>query len=239
MPAPRGTVNGASTWLAICMLLACSGSAGAQDALRGKRLYHDVGRLSGAGVSCIDCHGGLPGALHGISKAASRPETINQAINTIGQMAPLRGRLSASDMADLAAYIATPGIDSPQLRLTTEGPGHSAYSAERLAFPPSPAGSTSPASTVRLTNDGALPLQLRFAPTLEGPHATQFAIVASDCRADMTLSAAQSCSLSVAFLPQGPAGLRTASVGVSHDWINGAVRIALIGRVAPASGTVR
>jgi hypothetical protein len=127
----------------------------------------------------------------------------------------------------------------PAPRGTVNGAGHSAYSAERLAFPHAPAGTTSPASTIRLTNDGALPLQLRSAPTLEGPHAAQFAIVASACQADRTLSAAQSCSLSVAFMPRGPAGLRTASVGMTHDWINGAVRIALIGRVAPASGTVR
>ena len=54
------------------LLLACLALAVAahpalgQDALRGKRLYHEVGRLSGAGVSCTFmtmCPAPLPSAL--------------------------------------------------------------------------------------------------------------------------------------------------------------------------------
>jgi cytochrome c553 len=203
----------------------------AQDALRGKRLYHDIGRLSGAGVSCIDCHGGIPGALHGLERAAGNPDHIAYALGAVQQMTPLRGRVSAQDRADLAAYIALPRVASPEPRLTTAGPAANAYSAERLEFPDARAGTTSPKSAVRLTNQGAMPLLLLSAPALDGPDAAQFAIVATDCTAGLSLAAGQTCGLEIVFTPRGPAGLRSASAGLSHDWIGGGFRVALIGRV--------
>ena len=232
MSALRRAVLGWGTGITFCLLLACAGSADAQDALRGKRLYHDVGRLSGSGVSCIDCHGGLPGALHGLAKAAGRPGAIDYALNSIQQMLPLRGRLSAADMADLAAYIANPAIASPELRLGTAGPGSIAWSTERIEYPTSSPGMVLPASSIRLSNAGTLPLQLQSAPALDGPHAAEFAILESDCRAGMVLDASQACAIRVTFRPRGPEGLRSASVGIAHDWIGGSVHVALIGRVA-------
>jgi cytochrome c553 len=220
----------------LCGLVAAgaAGSAPAQDSLAGKRLFHDAGRLRGTGISCVECHGGLPGGLHGIGKAAGNPAALDYAINAIPQMAPLRGKLSARDLEDLAAYIANPAVASPELRIGTDGPGSSAWSVERLEFPAPGAGAASPASTIRLSNAGALPLRLQSAPTLDGPHAAEFVITESDCDAGKSLDSAQSCSIRITFQPRGPAGLRSASVGVTHDWLGGRVRIALIGRVAPA-----
>ncbi len=94
---------------ALCVAL----PAQAADALRGKRLYLDAARIAGSGVSCVDCHGGLPGGAFGIGRAANDPAVIERAINSIAAMAPFRGRLAAIDLADLAAFIGNPAVRVP------------------------------------------------------------------------------------------------------------------------------
>jgi len=217
---------------ALAALCLSSSVAHAQDALRGKRLYHDVGRMNGAGVSCIDCHGGIPGALHGIGKAANNPAAIDYAIHAIQQMTPLRGRVSPQDMADLAAYIGAPLTPSPDLRIETSGPAANAYTKERLEFRPDDDG------VIRFANTGRLPLQLRSAPALSGPDTGAFIITASDCRAGMTLGPGVSCTVEVVFRPPQPTphsnSLRSARLGISHDWIRGEAAVALLGRTETA-----
>jgi hypothetical protein len=46
------------------VLFACltAMNAHGQNALRGKLLYHDTAGVTGSAVSCVECHGGLPGA---------------------------------------------------------------------------------------------------------------------------------------------------------------------------------
>lgn len=221
--------------LVILLLAGAATPAMAQDALRGKQLYHDVGRLSGAGVSCIDCHGSVPGALHGLGKVADNPAAIAYAIGAISPMTPLRGRLTERDMADIAAYVAFPAVPSPEPRVTTTGPAATPYTTDRLEFSAAPDGALLPPSTVRLTNTGALPMQLASAPALAGPAAEQFAITATDCGAGMTLDPQQSCTVDILFRPQGDEGLHAASLGLAHDWIRGGINIALIGRVIGAA----
>lgn len=202
-----------------------------QDALRGKRLYHDVGRLSGAGVSCIDCHGGLPGALHGLGRVADNPARIDYAIGAIEAMSPLRGRLSAQDMADIAAYVARPGVPSPEARVTTSGPAASPYNSDRLEF----VGATN--GTVHLSNMGAVALRLTASPLLDGEHAAQFAITQSTCGADLILRQDESCATTIAFRADTEPAPRTAAyfavLRLAHDWIGASANIALIGRPAP------
>jgi len=222
----------------LCTLVAtaATGSAPAQDALVGKRLFHDAGRLRSTGISCVECHGGLPGGLHGIGKAAGNPAAIDYAINAIPQMSPLRGKLSARDLADLAAYIARPDVPSADLRTSIEVPGAAPAAAERLQFPPAASGTRSRPGTIRLSNLGSLSLALLSEPELNGPDAGQFEILASSCRAGMVLSPAQSCDITVQFKPRGPTGLRSASLGVSHDWLHGSTHVALIGHAVNRRG---
>ena len=218
--------------LLLCAAVIGAGTAGAQDALRGKMLYHDVGRMSGAGVSCIDCHGGIPGGLHGIGKAAGKPSVIEEALGAIHQMAPLRGRVSTADMADLAAYLARPDVPSPDLRSGTVAADGTFMPSERVTFTAlaDQAGSATVA-TVRLVNAGAVVVRLRSGPQLAGPDAALFDIIASDCAEGRALGAGDACSVSVAFRPRGPGGLRSASLSVQHDWLRGASSLALVGRV--------
>jgi mono/diheme cytochrome c family protein len=204
----------------------------AQDALAGKRLYLDVARIRGSGVSCVDCHGGLPGGAFGIGRAANDPAAVERAVNAIPQMTPLRGRLTSTDYADLAAFIGRPDVPSPLLRATTSGV--SARGAERLDFGVQPQGTQTAASRWRLSNDGALPLRLIGAPQLRGAQAGDFTIVATECTAGLQLAPGAGCSVDLAFRPTA-GGARQAAAFVAHDWVGGEVALALTGEgAAPA-----
>jgi len=216
-------------------MLQPAGFATAQDALRGKRLYLDGGRITGSGVSCVDCHGDVVGSAFGLGRAANNPDAIDYAINAIPQMARSRGRYTTQDLADLAAYIGNPGVASPDLRLVTSGTAASAFTAERLDFGALAPGSVSAPSTVRLVNVGQLPLRLVAAPALAGAEPAQFELRSTDCRSGLELQGQQGCDVALAFRPAGEPGLRAAAVGVAHDWVGGQVNVALIGQVAAAA----
>ena len=223
--------------LILSLLLLLSGSADAQDALRGKRLYLDAARVVGSAVSCVDCHGGLPGGLFGIERTANNPAAVRNAIDTIPQMTPFRGRLTAIDYADLAACIGNPAIPSPEVRITTSLPGGGAGAADRIEFGELAAGQVSSVATLRIANAGAVPFTLAWAPQLAGTNASEFSIEATDCATGAVLPATQSCRVDLRFRPggaPGAPGARTARVSVTHDWVGGVAAVALLGRVPAA-----
>lgn len=216
--------------LLVCLALAAAASpALGQDALRGKRLYHEVGRLTGAGVSCIDCHGGVPGALHGLGRVADDPAKIDYAIGTVTQMTPLRGRLSRQNMADIAAYVARPSVPSPEPRVATFGSATLPYVTDRLEF--ADVGATTGA--VRLSNIGGVALRLDAPPALAGEHAAQFTIAETTCAQGLILRKDESCAVTIVFSPEAGPGLRVAVLRLAHDWIGSGANVPLIGRLAP------
>lgn len=200
-----------------------------QDALRGKRLFLDAARMVGSGVSCVDCHGGYPPGLFGIARAANDPAAVERAVNSIPQMTPLRGRLTATDYVDLAAYLGNPAIASPALRSATSGAAATA-GADRLDFGAGTVGTQSATSRWHLVNEGALGMQLTADPVRRGNHADDFVLVASTCTAGQALPPGGSCAVDIAFRPSGEAGARTAAVAVAHDWVGAEIAIALLGQ---------
>ena len=204
--------------------------AQAQDALRGKRLYLDADRIVGSGISCVDCHGGLPGGAFGIGKAANSPDVIERAVNAIGPMAPFRARLNAQDYADLAAFIGNPGVPSPDLRVTITAPAGGASTGDRINFGAVAPGASSTIGSMQLVNLGQLPLQLLSLPRLAGSDPADFNVVATDCRAPATLQPQQACRIDLVFRPLAGSGPRSAAVQIDHDWIDGLVALALLGR---------
>ncbi len=220
----RLVTRGRTTLALVAALLFVDGVA-AQDAVNGKRLYHDVGRLRGAGVSCVDCHFALPGQF-GISRAANDPARIQQAIESIPQMTPLRGRLTRADYEDLAAYIGQPAVPTPEVRVTT-----SAATTDRIDFGTVNAGASAAARMI-VTNAGALPLRLTSTPQVVGEQAADFVIDAgTTCSSGMTLAAGTSCVVDVRFAPPpGASGARRTALQVGHDWIGGLAAVALLGQ---------
>ena len=218
---------------AALLSLAAVSESFAQDALRGKRLYLDAARVVGSGVSCVDCHGGLPGGLFGIGRAANDPAAVERAVNAVPQMTPLRGRLGAQDYADLAAYLGNPAVASPALRSAVSGPA-ATVSADRLDFGVVSRNEQSASSRWHLVNDGSVGLTVTGEPQLRGNHPQDFVIIASDCFAGRMLVAGASCSVDLAFRPLDGADTRQAAVAVAHDWVGGETAVALAGAVAAA-----
>jgi mono/diheme cytochrome c family protein len=229
--APRRS----GAWVALALLLP-GASVQAQDALQGKRLYLDVGRLRGSGVSCVDCHGGLPGGQFGIGRAANDPAAVERAVNSIPQMTPLRGRLIAQDFADLAAYLGNPSVPSPVLRTAVIQAGSAPSSAERVDFGEITSGQTSPAASITLLNDGAVALRWTSAVRVVGPNSAEYSVRSSGCTSGTVLGPGLSCEITVSFQPDRAAtGLRSAALQIDHDWVGGAVAVALLGTAAASS----
>jgi hypothetical protein len=218
------------------LLVAAAGCVYAQDALRGKRLYLDAARLVGSAVSCVDCHGGLPGGAFGIGRAANSPALVERAVNSVPQMEAFRGRLAPADYVDLAAFIGAPGVPSPDLRFTITAPSGGSSASDRIDFGSVAAGTSSAIGTLQLVNVGQVPLQLTSAPRLRGADAVDFAIVATDCAVAALLQAQQSCRIDLAFRPMSGSGLRGAAVQVDHDWVEGAAALAVIGTATTVTG---
>lgn len=198
-------------------------SAAAQDALAGKRLYFDAGRIRGAGTSCVDCHFELPGAF-AIGSAANDPARVQRAIETIPQMTMFRGRLSQTDYADLAAYLGRPDVPSAILRASTSG-----ALSDRIEFGSQPAGSGAATGQFRLANTGQLALGFTSGPRIVGAQAADYVITASNCSGP--LAPGGNCVIDIRFSPPpGAAGDRRAALQIEHDWIGGQAAVALLGQ---------
>jgi hypothetical protein len=226
----------------VCLALMTGLDAHGQDALAGKRLYLDAARLRGSGVSCVDCHGGLPGGAFGIGRAANDPAVVERAVNSIPQMAPLRGRLTSQDTADLAAYIGNPAVPSPVLAIATAARDAAPAAADRVDFGRATMGQGSVRARVVFSNSGALALTWSSPPRIVGPHAADFAITSSGCIDGQPLASGAACEIDIAFRPaESAAGPRTAALQIDHDWVSGTAAVALLGTsessaaVAPVS----
>src|SRR5471032_2985554 len=137
----------------------------AADALNGKSLFLN-GPVSG-GASCASCHGPSPANnVNGILAAANNPGVISSAFaQNLGGMGSLfNGKFSASELADLAAFIGDPTV--------TAAPAASLAPAS-LTFSSTSIGQTSAALTATLTNTGSAPLNVGTI-TLVGAAAGDF-----------------------------------------------------------------
>ena len=213
-------------------LALASPSVVAQDALRGKRLYLDTARLTGSPVSCVDCHGGLPRGLFGIGRAANDPDSVARALSTIPQMTPLRGRLSAENIADLATYIGNPEVLSPLLRVSSRASGASATTSDsdRLLFGSTRVGQRAPSAVVRLANEGEIAMRLSSAARITGLDAGDYLIATDGCAVVTLMEPGRWCEIEVVFQPTvGASGLRAAALHIDHDWVGAMVAIALLG----------
>lgn len=214
----------------VVTLLCASRSAPADgDALHGKRLYFDAARITGSGISCVDCHGGLPGGLYGIGRAADQPMLIENAVASVPAMTPLRGRLAPHDFVDLAAYIADPSVPSPDVAVTVRLPGGVAHVALRIDVGTAWPDRDEVTAEVQFGNAGQVPVTLTGPVELDGSDAGEFALSDGGCIAPITLAAGQACDYQLAFRPRGAFGTRTARLRVPHDWVQGFTAVALVG----------
>ena len=205
------------------MLLAVN--AFAQSATNGKTLFTTV--LVSGQLSCGNgaCHGPDPRSNQNrIQNGANNATAIANAINNgVSDMFFLRGVLTASQLADLAAYIANPGA-------TTTVP-IATLSTTTMGFGQVNVGATSATQTVSLRNTGAGTLQLS-AITLSS---AEFARAGGTCAATMALAASGSCTIDVTFTP-GVAGVRSGMLAISHNAPGSPSNVSLAGTGNATSG---
>ena len=196
------------TKVLLCVVAAftLSGHAQGQSVSNGRTLYSTplvTGQLS---CSNAQCHANDPTTNQNrIRNGANSPATIENAINSgVSDMAFLRGRLTASQLADLAAYIANP-------RATNTAPV-ATLSSTTLGFGSVNTGSTSSEQTITLSNTGAANLQLS-AISVSG---TEFALVGGTCTATTALAVSASCTVILTFAPTA-VGVRSATLTINHN----------------------
>lgn len=156
--------------------------------------------------NCASCHSVASTAS--VDRGRNNPAMIQNAINNVGQMnAALSGRVSAADLADIAAWL-----------------GNSPAS---LSFSQTTVGQTSAVSTVTVSASRTAALG-SLAASVTGDYALQ----GGNCGS--TLAAGTSCTVGVVFAPT-TTGARSGSLSISHNGLSTPVQIALAGTGAAAA----
>ncbi len=185
----------------------------AQNATAGKLAYTTplvAGQLS---CSAGACHTGNPSNNQNkILKGADDPGAIGVAVNTVGQMAFLKGKMTTAQFVDLAAYIGNPGAAA--------GTPSATLSSTALAFPSTVVGSSSSAQTLSISNTGGDALIVNsIISTLPD------FVVNGGCSA---VAIGASCNLAVTFTP-AQVGARAGNLSISHNAAGGSSTVNLNG----------
>ena len=213
--------------LALTAFVTFPGAAHAQSVSNGRSLYITP-QVSGQ-LSCgnAQCHSSDPTFNQNrIQNGANNPAAISAAINGgVSSMAFLRGRLSSTQLADLAAYIANPAAANSVPVAT--------LSSTTIGFGSVNIGATSPAQPVTLTNTGAATLQLSSI-TLSN---AEFARGSTGCTPTTALAPSTSCTMILTFTPS-TTGVRSATLTISHNAANAVSTVSLAGTgVIPNTST--
>ena len=224
MAHPTRVIFIALTWVA----MGASMTAGAQSTSNGKTLY-STPRVAGQ-LSCSNggCHGPDPSVNQNrIRDGSNNPAAITAATNSVSVMRFLRGVMSSSELADLAAYIANPAA-------TNTAPIAS-LSSTTMGFGQVSVGTASAAQTVTLRNTGAAPLQVS-AISITG---AEFNLSASagTCTSTILLAVSANCTIAITFTPTA-AGVRSATLSIAHNAVGSPSAVSLAGTgVASTGGT--
>ncbi|WP_342113307.1 choice-of-anchor D domain-containing protein [Pseudoduganella sp. OTU4001] len=215
-------------WLALGLAQALP-SAQAADALNGKSLYLN-GPVAG-GTSCAACHGPSPANnVNGILAAANAPNVISNAFaaNRGGMGSLFNGKFTASEIADLAAFIGNPNVSAAPA---------AAVAPASLSFGGATVGQDSAALATTLSNSGSATLNLGSI-AVGGSHGADFRVTGGSCAAGGTLAAGASCTVQLVFRPAA-AGARSGALSISHNATGGASSVTLSGSGnAMAQGTL-
>ena len=183
------------------VLALVSSVALAQDINAGKLVYTTpqvTGQLS---CSAGACH--TPNPLlnqNRILNAADNPGAIGVALNTVTQMAFLKGKLTTQQFIDLAAYIGNPGAAT--------GLPVAALSPTAVTFPSTTLGGSAISQPFAINNTGTANLVVSSVISSNA----EFSLVSS-CG---TIAAGTSCDVSVGFTPAA-AGVRSGTITVNHN----------------------
>ncbi len=192
----------------------------AADPIAGKTLY-----LNTTPMACSVCHGTNVALNQSkILKGANNPASITSAINgNAGGMGIYKTTLNATQIADIAAFIANPNAVA-----TT--PGFS-LSTSSLNFSSQTVG-TSTSQTVTVSNPGTGPLNLS-AINLGGVNSTEFT-KAGTCSITTPVAAGGNCTVVTTFSPT-TAGTKSASLSITHNATGSPSTVTLSGTAIAAT----
>lgn len=193
-----------TTWLGslivgLVLALAVPGVA-AQNINNGFTLYNAILVPGNPNCASGGCHGPDPTMNQNRIRNGDEPGGIAYAIATVSRMAFLRGRLSTSQLADLAAYIANPAGVTAQPAISV--------SPENVEFGSVVVGAAE-VRAITVQNTGAADLVVSSISTSGPP----FSASASGCA---TLAPGESCTVNVSFAP-GAAGNVTGTLTMLHS----------------------
>ncbi len=193
--------------LMLCITLGLAGISFAQAAnvLNGQNLYNN---------NCFVCHGpGGPTGARGGRTAAQ----IAAAISTQPAMAQFIGKFSASDLEDIAAYLAPQSAAAPV----------ASVSPSALTFADTVVGQSGGTQSAILSNTGSAALNIS-AISIGGGAAGDYSLAGGSCAAGVSLAPNASCTLVVAFKPT-TAGGRFAALNINYEPNGGLSTISLNG----------
>lgn len=194
----------ATTCAAIALAgLFLASSAWGADPVRGRTIY----QTTASPLPCASCHGTDPTQNRDKILNGKDAQVILNAIATNkGGMNFYQATVTATDAADIAAYIASTvaPAPAPAARL----------SSATLAFGNQVLQTSSATMTATLTNSGSTNLVLSSV-TLGGTHPGDFTR-SGTCAAAQTLAPAQSCTVNAVFRPTA-IGARNATVTIGHN----------------------
>ncbi|WP_394779842.1 choice-of-anchor D domain-containing protein [Undibacterium sp.] len=195
-------------------------AAHAADALNGKSIF--LNGPPAGGPACASCHGPSPANnVNGILAAANNPTVISNAFaQNLGGMGSLfNGKLNASQIADLAAFIGNPNVVAAPA---------ATVSPSTLTFSGTIVGQTSGALEATLSNSGSAALNIGSL-SITGAAAADFLFAAGGtCANGGVVAAGASCTVHAAFKPTAT-GARAAAVSITHNATGGSSTIALNG----------
>jgi hypothetical protein len=198
----------------------------AGNCINGQTLYATP--VSGLSCASTSCHKANPAQnTNKILNGANNPTKIGNAINGgVPEMAIYKGKYTASDLDDLATWIALaptcPAVGAPVVNVAPAS----------FTFATTNVGSTSAATTVTVSNTGTAPAT---GVAIANSNAVEFPTTTT-CSASLANGA--SCTISATFSPSA-AGARSATLTVNSS--AGAKTVALSGTgnvVAPGALSV-
>jgi hypothetical protein len=191
----------------------------------GQTLY--AAPVSGLACASSSCHKANPAlGTNKILNGANNPTKIATAINTgIPEMAIFKGKFTASDLDDLATWIAAaPTCPAGGTAVVGASPASFAFAAQTV-------GTTGAATTVTVSNTGTA---AATGVAVANSNATEFPST-NTCSA--TLANGASCTISVSFAPSA-AGSRSATLTISSSAGTSTVGLSGTGNPAATPGVL-
>jgi len=207
--------------------------AQAQSAANGEALYNRAIVSGQSSCSNAACHGAVRD--DSLTGRGANANTLKSAFVNKSRMTFMNGRLTDSEINDLAAYIAGAFGITPVYIAVTAAPAP-AVSATTLTFASQNVGSSSAAQTVALSNatNATAALRLSAISTTTG---SDFAVSGGTCTATTSLAAGASCTVGVVFRPTA-AGTRSGTLSLVHNGANGRSEVRLTGAAVSQSPAV-